>query len=211
MTLAPDTRQGLTEEISMQLSYEAQQNLGKKNGLDRVAFFRSVPYVVVRTTYKVYGTEGDWKNKMNEMEASYNSFANGNTNVHLESVSPGDKFFMDGGEYFGGSYTIANYNRAPMGVPDRYAYMEYKSYNVPVGGWYEGSAMLGKLYYTQPAYGPTTAISFTGANNTLNVGDGHAGGMISSVNQSNPRYVGDTLVFDYSLQAVDLKGEAVPF
>lgn len=205
-----DPRVGVNPKISASLSYETEKTLGKWEGLDWVVFYDKVPFLEVRETWSIIISASGWDSVNAAAEASARKYAEDGFGEYIENVSPGDKFYMNNELYYSGTYSLLRTYAQPADVSGVLREMTMPGWDLPVGGYYEGSSLKGKLYFTQAAFGKKQTITYTASQPQHSIGN--AGNQIvSAVNSSNPRYVGPskTLLYDYSVTINDNSGTRV--
>lgn len=220
-----DTRNGISVSTSLSLQYTAQADLGNIDGIEVIAFFEKIPFVVTKKNYKVLAKDADWKNFIdNDIKNSYINFAASNTGTLIENANgDGGKVIIDGEIYYAGTVSVSEYDAKILDLSSPtalYNLVELKSFSLPVGGHWEGnSAAKGKIYFSSPNYGYQATKSFTGseASVTSSVGDLEtiAGvyGKITSISKSNLKYAvtanGLISIYDWSINLQALIGTEV--
>lgn len=209
-----DKRNGLGYSVSLQLSYEAEKKIGTTvDGIDRFVSFTKVPYYTKKTTFNIIATPDEWDELMADMETETLAFATSQTGTYIESVSPGSRLFIKGIEYYDGSYT-ESYVSGTKGTTPPSKKFATRSGSVSVGGHWQGSGSIyKKMFFTTTNYGEQATETFTAPSAGYNIGDSKtiAGvkGIVTAVNQQNPREVNGTVVYDFSVTVSADTGTAI--
>lgn len=199
-----DKRNGLGFSVNMQLSYEAEKKIGSTpDGIDKYVSFTKVPYYIKRTTFNIIALPTDWENLMKDMETETLEFAKNQSGTYIESVSPGSRLIIKGEEYYEGSYTETYVSgvRGSAPPPKRFA---SRSGSINVGGHWQGEGGLyKKMFFTTTNYGEQATETFTASSAGYKIGDSAtiAGvtGIVTAINQQNPREVNNVIVYDFTV------------
>ena len=210
-----DTRNGLAVTSSLSLQNTTQTTIGNKlDGLEIVAFFKKVPFIVVKKNYRVLATDAGWTYFIeNDVKASYEEFAKSETGTYIENANAdGGKVIMDGEVYYAGTISVSEYESELLlfGPTTKYNMVETKNFSMPVGGHWAGNAptVKGKLYFSATNFGYQATRTFVGTEaslGSLKVGDidviAGVSGRITSISKSGMKYaVGiDEPIFEWSI------------
>lgn len=198
-----DTRNGLAVTSSLSLQSTAQTTIGNTpDGLEIVAFFKKVPFIVVKKSYRVLAKDADWTNFIeNDVKASYENFAQTETGTYIDSASAeGGKVIIDGEVFYAGTISVSEYESEILlfSSATKYNLVETKSFSMPVGGHWPGNAtaaIKGKLYFSATNFGYQATRTFVGTEDSLaglQIGDletiAGVSGRITSISKSGMKY-----------------------
>lgn len=209
-----DKRNGLGYSVSLQLSYEAEKKIGTTpDGMDRFVSFTKVPYYTKKTTFNIIATPGDWDSLFSDMETETLAYATTQTGTYIDSVSPGSRLFIAGKEYYDGTYSESFISGTKSSATPSKKFAT-RSGSVSVGGHWQGDgAIFGKMFFTTTNYGEQATETYTASSAGVAIGDTKsiAGvtGIVTAVNQQNPREINGTVVYDYSVTVSSSKGTSL--
>lgn len=209
MAVILDTRNGLGYSKTFQIQYEGLKNLRKDpNGFDLFVYFTKVPWTIAKVTWNYIAPENYWADKIEQMKQDYIRIGNSSTGEFIESVNVGERLIIDGEEHFSGSYSLSDYRNGIGTFPAIYNLFEYSTGNVSPAGYWDDNGrgtdgLFKKAFFNNPYFGKTATKTYTAETPDDTIGEKKtiAGlfGTISSVAQSNPRYINNILVHDYNV------------
>ena len=203
-----DNRDGISESKSATLSYETQQSLGATSeGYDKIILYKKSPRVIIKTSYKVIGSEQAWEALTVEMGKSQLDYAKTGKGIVIDSANSGSRLIIGDEVLYAGSYSETDYGDPILVSPnEEYGAVESASWNISAGGYFVaagGGAHDKEAFFTQPVYPSTGQKNYIGVKPNIKVGDiiTIAGivGPITSVSYNNPRRLGETTVYDVSI------------
>lgn len=210
-----DTRNGLAVTSSLSLQSTSQTTIGNKpDGLEIVAFFKRVPFIVVKKNYRVLAKDADWTYFIeNDVKASYENFAKTETGTYIDNANADSgKVVIDGEVYYAGTISVSEYESEILlfGSTTKYNMIETKNFSMPVGGHWPGNApaIKGKIFFSATNFGYQATRTFIGTEaslGSLKIGDldtiAGVSGKITSISKSGMKYaVGvDEPIFDWSI------------
>ena len=211
-----DKRNGLGYSVSLQLSYEAEKKIGTTvDGIDRFVSFTKVPYYTKKTTFNIIAKPDEWDGLFSDMETETLAFATTQTGTYIESVNPGSRLFLKGEEYYDGTYVETYVSGVKnTGAPPNKKFAT-RSGSVSVGGHWQGDGSIyKKMFFTTTNYGEQATETFTASSAGATMGDTRtiAGvtGLVTAVNQQNPREINGVIVYDYTITVSASKGTSIP-
>lgn len=212
-----DTRNGLGYTKTFEIQYEGLRKIGQaQDGLDQFIYFLKVPWIITKITWQYIEPLTFWEDKIDKMKKDYVDLSTKYSGEFIESVNVGERLIIDGHEVYAGSYTIANYGSGIGKFPTKYNFFEWSEGQISFSGYWDDngkSALHGKSIFSNNNYGLSFYRSYSAKSPAEKIGDkvtiSGIEGIVSSINNSNPRYIDTDLIYDYKIQINSLSGTKI--
>lgn len=208
MAFIIDNRNGLGKSVTVELQTEPEKSIGTDaQGRPRVVYFSNVPQIIVKTTYSVVGSIGDWTSLIEDMEASYEAIDTVPMGIFIESVSTsGGWYIIENESYYAGTYVETDYSNLSIAAtpPTEFKITENISGSFAPAGYLPD----GKSYYTATISAATISRSSTitfESSKSIDIGSSWDGGfVVTSKSLSNFRIINNIEYVDMSIQLSEL-------
>lgn len=206
----PNNTKGLNGTTTKyEVVFETERVIGQKDGIPIVIFFEKSPYVLKKQVkYLLVGADG-LEGIVQEYVDSYTKFLQTGKPPYIESYSIGKAVRI--GEEDSNECTITEVDfvdNGLSGINIPTTPITYESGNCSPNGYYQGvsGGPIGIAMFPYGFFSSTITKKYISDTPIAEVGTFTDGGIVTNVDKSNPRYNGDTLIYDITETITKLDG-----